>query len=1232
MSLSKNVTKYVRIIIVLHCAALLASCVGSNISSDNGNKLNNVSVNGNRSVYVALGAYGVMSYSYDNTNWSLIGVPAVAYNSMATDDANHVVAVGENGSVIFSADDGATWSGVKSGLTESFNKVAYGDGVFIAVGNNGFISRSNSIDKWNGSNIGYAGNLTGISYTKSSNIGIWVVTTDRNKIFYSYNNGTTWNSTDLEAGVTLNNVKYAKSEFYAIGSNGNIWHSVDGSEWVQSVIYSDSKQTSKYSGNITSIAYGNHIFLGTTSDGKLISSNDGQVWGLLGALSLKSLNNIYYNNNAFVVVGDSFVRASSDNGKTWREILTTTYNFRDAVLTQDSNSYIFTAQKGYIVRTSNTFSGVKIVPILGSSLNSAQHSADGSLIVTVGNDGTIISSNDGQAWTKQQSNTVSSLKKIMTLGSNFIAVGLNGTIVQSSNGINWKSSQPFTSLQFFDGANDSNSKIIAIGRNGSTTSTKPAAILSNDSGKTWSDISVKFESAADLRAITYNKDSKTFLVTDSLHQIFTSSDGNKWSKIGSFVGLINGLSYAYGTYVAVGDNGSIMTSTNGKDWLSCSGNDFKGHSFYGVGPSNISNQFIATGTNGSLVKIITNGAIASCTLNSNIDSDVTIFDYDSIYQLDKLNIVNTIPSSNASNVAQNSIIRISFDDSIDPSTLTSASVQLLSGSNIVAASLSIDNTDGNNDVLVITPSQPLNPSSNYMVSINQKLLNTYGNSLSTDYSFNFTTAVAVPVITTLIYPANNSSLPFDSKRIILQFDAPMNESSFNANTISVNGALGAQTLSYDKSSNQLTVFYSGDSSGSSFTAGSSLSVTVNNAKSILGNSVSKTLSFTTAPSPHKWIYLTSLESNVVKDNVGASFIDSNESSLYVAYLSKQTLILKKLNTDLKTWSNAGSIAVDSTYSYFPKFAISSNGVQYFAYVNAAKSSANLVSCQNNACKLAATYTLSKNGNNIGALDLVVNPVTKLPAIAVAYGPGNNNSYTNQNNKVDILYYNGSTLLQLAAIEDYKVSRKSVNIAADATGAFYLAEIGDGTSNSVNVRVMRLKYVSNSFAKEWQEASLLTLPVASLKGGNLSSLTNLKVSANKLITFALVNNNNAMSFYSYNWASSDDDKLNSALLSNAWMNITPSQVLNYTGTTDFSILYNKTNQLYSSLISLSSQSATQNQILSGSVYGISTAQWLGQQEFSVGTNYLDVTQYNDSYYAITSEVSGKGSYFYTVYSY
>lgn len=1076
----------------------LSGCFGSEANDDVHNGLNSTLTTGNKPVYVALGAYGVMSYSYDNTNWSLIGVPAVAYNSMVSDDAGRVVAIGESGSIIFSADDGATWNGVKSGITYTLNKIAYGNGVFIAVGNNGSISKGTSIDKWSSSNIGYTGNLTGISYTKSSNVGIWVVTTDSNKIFYSYDNGSTWNNTDIDAGVTLNNIKYAKNEFFALGNNGNIWHSVDGSTWVQSTLYTNSNRTNKYNGNITSITYGNNLFLGTTADGKLISSPDGQVWTLLGALSLKDLNNIYYNNNKFVVVGDSFVRASSDNGKTWREILTTTYNFRDVILTPDSNNYIFTAQKGYIVRTSNSFSNAKVVAILASSLNSAQHSADGSLVVAVGNDGTIISSTNGQTWTKQNSTTINSLKKIMTINNSFVAVGLNGTIVTSSNGINWKSSQPFSNLQFFDGVSDGTSKIIAVGRYGTVSATKPAAALSLDGGQTWSDISSKFESAGDIRAITYNKDSKIFLATDSLHQIFSSNDGKTWSKTGIFNTIMNGLSYSNGVYAAVGENGAIQTSTDGKNWTQCSGNSLKAYSFYGVGPSNNSNMFTATGTNGTLVNININGNNSSCVINSKVDTTMTLFDYDYAVQINKLNVVSTIPSSNATNVAQNSTIRIAFDDPIDASTLSSNSVQLTSASDTVAATLSIDSADGNNDVLVITPNQPLTASTDYKITINQKLLNTDGNSLASDYSSTFTTAAEVPVVTTLLYPANGATLPFDSKRIILQFDTPMNESSFNSNAITVNGGLGAQTLSYDKTSNQLTVFYSGDSSGNSFVSGATLIVRVKNAKSILGNSVNKTLNFTTATQP-KWSYLSSPENDTVKDNVGASFIDSNESSLYIAYLAKQSLVLKKLNADLTSWTNAGSIAVDSTYSYFPKFAITRTGVQYFAYVNSSKSGVNLISCQNNSCKLAASYTLSKNGNNIGALDLTINPITNLPIIAIAYGPGNNNSYTNKNNQVEIWSYNGSTLAQLASVPSYTVSRKSVNLTADTTGSIYLSELTDGTSNSVNVRVMRLSYFANSFAKNWQEATVLTLPIASLKGGNLSSLTNLKVSATNKIT-------------------------------------------------------------------------------------------------------------------------------------
>lgn len=46
----------------------LSGCFGSEANDDVHNGLNSTLTTGNKPVYVALGAYGVMSYSYDNTN------------------------------------------------------------------------------------------------------------------------------------------------------------------------------------------------------------------------------------------------------------------------------------------------------------------------------------------------------------------------------------------------------------------------------------------------------------------------------------------------------------------------------------------------------------------------------------------------------------------------------------------------------------------------------------------------------------------------------------------------------------------------------------------------------------------------------------------------------------------------------------------------------------------------------------------------------------------------------------------------------------------------------------------------------------------------------------------------------------------------------------------------------------------------------------------------------------
>ena len=59
------------------------------------------------------------------------------------------------------------------------------------------------------------------------------------------------------------------------------------------------------------------------------------------------------------------------------------------------------------------------------------------LFVTVGDDGTILTSSNGKSWKQRISNTSKILRDVTYGNRLFVTVGWKGTILTSSNGINW---------------------------------------------------------------------------------------------------------------------------------------------------------------------------------------------------------------------------------------------------------------------------------------------------------------------------------------------------------------------------------------------------------------------------------------------------------------------------------------------------------------------------------------------------------------------------------------------------------------------------------------------------------------------------------------------------------------------------------------------------------------------------------------------------------------------------
>ena len=210
----------------------------------------------------------------------------------------------------------------------------------------------------------------------------------------------------------------------------------------------------------------------------------------------------------------------------------------------------------------------------------------------------------------------------------FIAAGENGRLVKSTNNASsWQVSNPFSSVQI-NGIAFGGSTLNVVGANGSSGYT----YISSNNGSSWSPGQLPSTSLQTLspngRAYYYNKSlygvafgNSTFVAVGDVGKILRSTDnGANWSHVttgyasnygnnykASLNGINNlrGVSFGNNTFVAVGYSGKIITSTDdGSSWDNETA--VNSNNLYGVTFGN--STFVAVGSNGTIVKSTNNGA------------------------------------------------------------------------------------------------------------------------------------------------------------------------------------------------------------------------------------------------------------------------------------------------------------------------------------------------------------------------------------------------------------------------------------------------------------------------------------------------------------------------------------------------------------------------------------------------------------------------------------------------
>jgi hypothetical protein len=203
-------------------------------------------------------------------------------------------------------------------------------------------------------------------------------------------------------------------------------------------------------------------------------------------------------------------------------------------------------------------------------LNSVAFGGKG-IFVAVGEAGTLLTSPDGVTWTSRTSPATGNLYGVVYAEGQFIVVG-EDILTGTPDGVTWTRedasddlSVPLTAVTYAKGT------FVAVGTSQVMTSTDGStwnALPTEPDGLTGPTVALYDTAFGDglfVTVGTYNTStSSEEIVYDGL--IATSPDGASWDVLPYTSNYLSGITYGGGQFVAVGREGSILTSTDGTSW------------------------------------------------------------------------------------------------------------------------------------------------------------------------------------------------------------------------------------------------------------------------------------------------------------------------------------------------------------------------------------------------------------------------------------------------------------------------------------------------------------------------------------------------------------------------------------------------------------------------------------------------------------------------------------------
>jgi hypothetical protein len=224
---------------------------------------------------------------------------------------------------------GMTWTSAVSASASNWNDIAYGAGLFVAVGSGSGIQTSPDGITWTARTAATTSGNSGICWSGSLFVAVGGITGDPQ--VQTSPDGITWTARAASSSKTWRKVAFGNGLFVACGTAGvagtaGIMTSPDGITWTD-------RTTPDFGGSniFLSICYGNGLFISFAAT-RVITSSDAITWSAVPVISgAPTWTDAAYGSGIFVLIGGNgkifttsdgvdYTQRTSPNSNAWSAI------------------------------------------------------------------------------------------------------------------------------------------------------------------------------------------------------------------------------------------------------------------------------------------------------------------------------------------------------------------------------------------------------------------------------------------------------------------------------------------------------------------------------------------------------------------------------------------------------------------------------------------------------------------------------------------------------------------------------------------------------------------------------------------------------------------------------------------------------------------------------------------------------------------------------------------------